>query len=229
MDDINSILNDIKKSALSNILNKDYDLDIDDLKKAEMMDQKNPEILYNLAIAYSKKGLFKTANEYFTRVLNLNISYINSANVKKNMTFCFIQNKDYDKALNILNEIIEDFNSDIQALNMKGYCLEKKGDLKDALKIYREIFRYDRSNLNSLNSTSYLMAVLSIELKSALKIAEFVYKKDRLNPAYNDTLGFVYMKLGNYIEAEKYLQAAALMLPFNEEINEHIKELNSLK
>ena len=106
---------------------------------------------------------------------------------------------------------------------MRGYCLEKKGELKDALKAYREIFRYDRSNINSLNSTSYLMASLGIELKSALKIAKFVYQKDKSNPAYNDTLGFVYMKLGNYQEAEKYLKTASSMLPFNDEINIHIK------
>ena len=228
MDDINNILNDIKKSALGNIFSKDYDLAIDDLKKAEMIDQENPEILYNLGIAYSKKGLFKTANEYFTKVLNLDISYIDSANVKKNIAFCLIQNKDYDKALDILGEVIEDFNSDIQALNMKGYCLEKKGSLRDALKTYREIFRYDKSNINSLNSSSYLMASLNIELQSALKIALFVYGKESSNPAYNDTLGFVYMKLGNYTEAEKYFKAAASMLPFNEEINDHIQELNSL-
>jgi tetratricopeptide (TPR) repeat protein len=229
MDDINSILNDIKKSALSNIFYKDYDLAIDDLKKAEMIDQENPEILFNLGIAYSRKGLFKTANEYFTRVLNLNISYIDSANVKKNIAYCFIQSKDYDKALDILGEVINDFSSDIQALNMKGYCLEKKGNLRDALKTYRVIFNYDRSNTNSLNSTSYLMALLNIELKSALKIAEFVYNKDRSNPAYNDTLGYVFMKLGDYAEAEKYFNAAASMLPFNEEINEHIRELKRLK
>jgi tetratricopeptide (TPR) repeat protein len=229
MDDINNILNDIKKSALSNIFSKDYDMAIDDLKKAEMIDQENPEVLFNLGIVYSRKGLFKTANEYFTKVLGLNIAYINSANVKKNMAFCFIQSKDYDKALDILSEVINDFSSDIQALNMKGYCLEKMGRLKDALKTYREIFNHDRSNINSLNSSSYLMALLGIELNSALKIAEFVYNKDKLNPAYNDTLGYVYMKLGNYTEAEKYFNAAAYMLPFNEEINGHIKELERLK
>ena len=229
MDDINNILNDIKKSALSNIFSRDYDLAIDDLKKAEMIDRENPEILFNLGIAYSRKGLFRTANDYFTKVLNLNIAYINSANVKKNIAFCFIQSKDYDRALNVLDEVINDFSSDIQALNMKGYCLEKTGSLKDALKTYREIFNYDRSNINSLNSSSYLMALLGIELKSALKIAKFVYNKDKSNPAYNDTLGYVYMKMGDYAEAEKYFNAAAYILPFNEEINEHIRELDRLK
>ena len=72
------------------------------------------------------------------------------------------------------------------------------------------------------------MAKLEIELKSALKIAQFVYQRDKLNPAYNDTLGFIHMRLGNYNEAEKYLSSAASMMPFNNEINEHISEFNKL-
>jgi len=229
MDDINNILNTIKKTALSDLFSGDFDSAIDELKRAEMLDRENPEILYNLGIVYCRKGLFKTAYDYFQQVLQLKTSYINSAVVKKNIAFCLIQNEIYNEALNYLDEVITDFNSDIHALNMRGYCLEKKGELKNALKAYREIFRYDRSNINSLNSTSYLMASLGIELKSALKIAKFVYQKNKLNPAYNDTIGFVYMKLGNYKEAEKYLKSAASMLPFNNEINEHIKELNSLQ
>ena len=229
MDDINNILNTIKKTALSDLFSGDFDSAIDELKRAEMLDRENQEILYNLGIVYCRKGLFKTAYDYFQQVLQLKTSYINSAVVKKNIAFCLIQNEIYNEALNYLDEVITDFNSDIHALNMRGYCLEKKGELKNALKAYREIFRYDRSNINSLNSTSYLMASLGIELKSALKIAKFVYQKNKLNPAYNDTIGFVYMKLGNYKEAEKYLKSAASMLPFNNEINEHIKELNSLQ
>lgn len=229
MDDINNILNDIKKTALNDLFTGDFDSAIDDLKKAEMLDRENPEILYNLGIAYCRKGLFKTASDYFGKVLNLKISYINTAIVKKNIAFCLIKNENYNDALTFLDEVITDFESDIHALNMRGYCLEKKGELREALKAYREIFRFDRSNLNSLNSTSFLMASLGIELKSALKIAKFVYEKDKLNPAYNDTLGFVYMKLGDYNEAEIYLKTASSILPFNNEINFHIKELETLK
>jgi len=194
-----------------------------------MLDRENPEILFNLGIVYCRKGLFKTAYDYFLQVLQLKTSFINSAVVKKNIAFCLIQNEVYDEALTYLKEVITDYKSDIHALNMRGYCLEKKGELKEALKAYREIFRYDRSNINSLNSSSYLMASLGIELDSALKIAKFVYQKNKSNPAYNDTIGYVYMKLGNYPEAEKFLNAAGNMLPFNSEIKLHLKELGDLK
>ena len=229
MDDINNILNTIKKTALNDLFSGDLDSAIDELKRAEMLDRENPEVLFNLGIVYCRKGLFKTAYDYFQQVLQLKTSFINSAVVKKNIAFCLIQNEIYDEALTYLNEVITDYKSDIHALNMRGYCLEKKGELREALKAYREIFRYDRTNINSLNSTSYLMASLGIELNSALKIAKFVYQKNRSNPAYNDTIGYVYMKLGDYKEAEKYLKAAEAMLPFNREIKRHIKELTELR
>ncbi len=229
MDDINNILNAIKKTALNDLFTGDYDSAIEDLKRAEMIDRENPEILFNLGIAYCRKGLFKTSYEYFLKVLNLKTSYINASIVKKNIAYSLIKIEDYGTALRFLNDVISDFKSDIHALNMKGYCLEKKGELREALKTYREIFRYDKSNINSLNSTSYLMASLGIELNSALKIAEFVYKKETTNPAYNDTVGFVYMKLGNYKKAEQYLKSAASMLPFNPEISSHLKELDNLQ
>ena len=229
MDDINSILNSLRQSALNNIFTRDYDTAIGELKKAEMIDRDNPEILFNLGISYSRKGLYKTASEYFLRVLSLKFSFIDSVIVKKNIAFCYIQNHLFDDALTILNEILKDYESDITSLNMKGYCLEKKGELTNALKIYRKIFHYDKTNINSLNSASYLMALLNIELKSALKIARFVYQKDKSNTAYNDTVGYVYLKSGNIREAEKYLKKAASIMPFSPEISEHIKELEFLK
>lgn len=228
MDDINSILSDIKKSAFDNLFSMDYDAAISELKKGEMLDRGNPEILFNLGIAYCRKGLFNTALDYFLKVLDLKTSFIDKASVIKNIAFVLINKREYDSALNHLNSILADYRSDVHALNMKGYCLEKKGDLKEALKIYREILLHDKSNVNSLNSTSYLMAVLGIELESSLKIAQFIYNKNSDNPAYADTLGYIHLKLGNYSEAEKYLKKAASIVPFDPEISQHLKELNNL-
>lgn len=229
MNDINQIINSIKQSAINFIISRDYDTAIEELKRAEIIDRDNPEILYNLAISYSRKGLYKTAYDYFKKVLLLHISFIDNMHVKKNIAYCLINMHEYDKALEYIHEILKSSDEDIYALNMRGYCLEQKGLFRDALKTYREVFRYDKSNINSLNSAAYLMAKLEIELKSALKISKFVYRKDPSNPAYNDTLGYIYMKLGKYKEAERYLTHALEILPFNKEIHEHNNELNHLR
>lgn len=229
MDDLNNSVKSILKSATGSLLSYDYTTALEELKKGEVLDRNNPEILYNLGIAYTRLGLHKTALEYFNRVLSLEALFIDAHNVLRNIAFCLIHLENYTEALETLDTILKDFPSDIAALNMKGYTLEKSGRINDSIRTYSEIFRHDKSNLNSMNSTAYLMAKQGINLKKALEIAEYVYKKNSTNPAYRDTLGYIYMKSGDYDLAEKHLKAALRDMPFSNEIAEHIKELKVKK
>lgn len=225
MNDLNSEVKSILKSASGSLLASDFDKALEQLKKAEVLDRDNPEILYNLGISYSRLELYKTALEYFRRVLSLQSKFIDILNVKKNISFCLIHLEQFSESMLLLDEVLSDSPSDIAALNMKGFCLEKTGKINEALRTYSTIFRYDRKNLNSMNSTAYLMAKQGIELTKALEIAKYVHMKNRSNPAYNDTLGYIYFKTGNYEDAGKYLQLACTEHPFNEEISGHMKEL----
>lgn len=225
MNDLNSSIQSILKSAAGSILSSDYASALEELKKGEVLDRDNPEILYNLGIAYTRLSLYKTALEYFNRVLSLNFQFIDVLHVKKNIAFCLINLEQYDEALKSLDNILSDFHSDIQALSMKGYCLEKTGRMNDSIRTYSEVFKYDKSNLNSMNSTAYLMAKLGINIKKALELAEYVNRRDRNNPAYRDTLGYIYLKSGNYEQAEKHISAALKEMPFSSEIASHMEEL----
>ncbi len=225
MDDLNSSVKSLLKSAAGNLLSYDYSTALEELKKGEVLDRDNPEILYNLGITYTRLGLYKTALEYFGRVLSLESRFIDIHHVKKNIAFCLINLENYSDALKNLESILHDFPADVPALNMKGYCLEKSGRVNDSIRTYSEIFRHDKSNYNSMNSTAYLMAKQGINLKKALEIAEYVYRHNRSNPAYRDTLGYVYLKSGDYDRAEKHLKAAFRDMPFSNEIASHIEEL----
>jgi len=225
MNDLNSNVKSILKSAAGSFLASDFDKALEQLKKAEVLDKDNPEILYNLGISYSRLELYNTALEYFRKVLELESKYIDMLNVKKNISYCLIHLEQFSESIHLLDEVLSDSPSDVAALNMKGFCLEKNGKINEALRIYSAIFRYDKKNLNSMNATAYLMARQGIELNKALEIAKFVHTKNRSNPAYNDTLGYVYFKNGNYEDAEKYLRLAYNEHPFDKEIAEHISEL----
>ena len=137
MDDINNILNDLKKSALNNLFTDDFDSAIDNLKKAEIIDRENPEILFNLGIAYCRKGLFKTSHDYFLKVLNLQISYINTALVKKNIAFCMIKNENYNELYSQNKTIYSEYYSALN--NYPEYLIKYdkvKSDLLDARTIF---------------------------------------------------------------------------------------------
>ncbi len=229
MEDINKKIKERIKSAIDCFVTKDYEQAVQELKSAEVLDRDNPEILYNLGIAYSRMGLYNTAIENFLRVLSLSFTFIDSHTVRKLIAFCYINMEKYSNALKYLDVILGDTVSDLQALNMKGYCLDKEGHPKESLDSYREILKFDKNNTSSINSTAYILAKNNIKLEAALKMAKYTVEQNSENPSYIDTLGYVYMKLGINNEAEKMLKKAETILPFNEEIKQHLEELEKNK
>jgi tetratricopeptide (TPR) repeat protein len=112
---------------------------------------------------------------------------------------------------------------------MKAYCHEKTGNPDKALSLHREILFMDKNNLNSINACAYLMAKNPENLDKALKLAQIACSKDKGNGAFFDTLGYIMLKMGNLDKAEAYLKKAEQIIPFNDEIKDHLEELSLLK
>ena len=131
MDDLTGI-NKIIKSALDSFFIKDYDTAINELKSAEVLDRENPEILYNIAVAYCRMEFYNQALDYFKKVLSLKMTYIDSTKVKKLIAYCYINMDKYKPALQFLNQLTGDEIKDPQILSMKAYCHEKTGSFDKA-------------------------------------------------------------------------------------------------
>ncbi len=228
MDDLTGI-NKIIKSALDSFFIKDYDTAISELKSAEVLDRENPEILYNIAVAYCRMGFYNQALNYFKKVLSLKMTYIDSTKVKKLIAYCYINMDKYKSALQFLNQLTGDKLKDPQIIAMQAYCYEKTGNPEKALSLHREILFIDKNNLNSINACAFIMAKDTGNLDKALKLAEIACSKDKGNGAFFDTLGYIMMKMGKLDKAEAYLKKAEQIIPFNEEIKEHLKELSLLQ
>ena len=222
-------IDEITRSALERFFVKDYHNAISELKSAEVIDRDNPEILYNIGIAYCRIEFYNAAIEYFNRVLSLKLQFVDSMQVKKLIAYSLIKMEKYSKALEYLNQIDSPSLKDIQIMSMAGYCYEKKGDYEKALQLHKDILKIDKKNLNSVNACAYIMAHLNIDLENALKLANYACSIERNNPAFLDTLGFALIKAGKIKEAEIYLKKAEQIMPFSEDIKNHLEELKKLK
>jgi|GEM_PF-6537852 len=226
MDNINSKINFLKQKAFNSIFVLDLDEALKNLQAAEVIDSKNPEIIANLGIVYFKKELFSTASEYFEKLIALNSGFIDEIKVYKLLSICYLNTDNFDKSLIYINKVLLLKNDDVDILNIKAYCLNKKGDINSAISIYKYILKIDNCNKTSLNSYSYLLARKNIKINEALNIMLKIYEEN--NAAHNDTLGFIYMKLGDVDNARKYLYKAKDLKPFNKEIIQNIQSFNKL-
>ncbi len=216
-------------SAMKKFIIRDYESAIRDLKAAEMLDKDNPEILYNIGINYCRMGLDRSAIQYFKKVINLKQSFIDSLIVKKLLAYALIHMKEYEESLELIQQVLQLVPMDTAALNMKGYCHEAMGKHEDALHVYASIIEHEKDNYNAYNSIAYILSKTGVDLSKALTCAQIAYNSNNENPAYLDTLGYVYLKMGTIDLARQYLSQALQKAPLSEEIKDHLKECENNK
>jgi tetratricopeptide (TPR) repeat protein len=222
-------IQNILSSALQALADSNFEKALDEFRAAEIADRDNPVILFNIGITYTRLGLFKTAIDYYQRIISLKSGFIDIHSVKKNMAYCYIRTGNYSEAVKLLDDVLSLFSEDTDALNMKAYCFQQLNMPEKSLEIYMNVIQKDRKNITGINSTAYLMALNNTQLESAYKLARHVAGKFSHNPAYLDTLGYICIKTGRLAEAEKHLSKALGILPFEKEIIEHYEELIKIK
>lgn len=205
---------------------------MDDLDEAKILledalekDRDNPEIYYNLAIVYMKEGSYRQAASQLKTVLTSSMTTVDLIQTKLLLSYCYICLAKYDLCAPILVSLIQAVPGNTTALSLLGFYYEKTGNIDKAIESYKNILSFDKNNANAHNSFAYLSALHGKDLNAALSSARLCIKKDPDNPAYCDTLGFVYMKIGQIDMARKYLKLAQSKMPDSPVIREHIHQL----
>lgn len=104
-----------------------------------------------------------------------------------------------------------------------GHTSWMQGRLDEGLKWYGKALARDPENLNALNGYGYLLACEGKELTKAVTFCRKALDGAPGNPAYTDSLGWAYFKLGSMDEARRYLYEAAESLGEHPESKAHIE------
>lgn len=223
--ELNERVKGFVNSALKSFSARDYATALAALKEAESLDKQNPEILYNLGIAHCKMGQFRESIDYFKKLLKLPFTFVDIITVNKLLSYALILLDELPQAVEYLKNILKLAPNDTTLLNMLGYCFEKKDQYADAVEIYRNIVELDPDNYNACNSLAYILALSNGNLTEALQFVQKALKAAPENPAYIDTLGFIYLKKGNTDLSKEHLKKALSLMPDSEEIREHLQQL----
>lgn len=73
---------------------------------------------------------------------------------------------------------------------------------------YERALQIDSQNALVNNNYAYSLSERGERLHEALSMAEIAVTADPKNSSYLDTIGWIYFKLGNYLEAKRYLEEA---------------------
>ncbi len=104
---------------------------------------------------------------------------------------------------------------------------ERLGHFREAEKRFRALIEADPENSEALNYLGYMMAERGQSLEQALACLQRAVALDPGNAAFEDSLGWIYYRLGQYEEAEAYLQNAARGSRMDPTVYDHLGDVRA--
>jgi tetratricopeptide (TPR) repeat protein len=102
---------------------------------------------------------------------------------------------------------------------------EKMKRYEDAEREFRKLISEDPENASALNYLGYTLADRNIRLNEALEMIQRAVKLEPDNGAYLDSLGWVYYRMGDLENAERYLVRAVEKFSKDPTVHDHLGDV----
>ena len=205
----------------------DYHNAIEALLALDVVFEDDPETAYFLGLSYTQLGDFDKAESFFDTVLRYDIHVLRVFQSSMVLSYIYSITEKYDQAIRLILQVIDEGFESAQIYSTLAYCCHAGGNLSKALDYLEKAIELEPDNPNSLNSYGFILAE---EGKSTSSAIDFCLQALENNPeygAYLDSVGWAYYKNGNISEAIRYLRKAHDVWPDDEEIESHLRSIES--
>jgi tetratricopeptide (TPR) repeat protein len=204
-----------------------YQKAIDAFQALHVEYEDDPETSYFLGLSYTQLGDFEKAEYFFDIVIRFDIHILRVFQSSMVLSYIYSITGKYDKAIKLILQVIDEGFESAQIYSTLAYCCHASGNHSKALDYLEKSIDLEPDNANSLNSYGYILAE---EGKSTSAALDFCLKAWKQNPeygAYLDSVGWAYYKNGNITDAIKFLRKAKEAWPDDEEIEIHLRTVES--
>jgi tetratricopeptide (TPR) repeat protein len=104
-------------------------------------------------------------------------------------------------------------------------ALERSGSWDEAVTQFRKLIAKQPDNASALNYLGYMFADRDVHLEEARTMLTKAVELEPTSGAFQDSLGWVYFRLGDFDRAEKHLTEALRLEPFDATLREHVGDL----
>ncbi|MCS7298453.1 MAG: tetratricopeptide repeat protein [Spirochaetia bacterium] len=187
----------------------------------------NYEYNYYLGLTYANLGYFDVALNHLLYASKTNKNYYISIHSNMICGYIYTLREEYKLAENCFREVLKINSQSISALVAIAYVFEKTNRYDQSIIYLKRALEIDPDNPRVLNALAYVYAEREINLSDAVRLARKAVSHQPDSPEIRDTLAWAYYKKGEYIQAMNEIKKAMELLPNNEEILKHYKEISS--
>ncbi len=160
-------------------------------------------LIYGLSLAQMDKHL--EAKPYLKKSVDLNPDDVNSLS---SYAYTLSKLNENELAVSYLSQALKIKPDDVNLLGTLGLIYDAMEKWAECDSVYERALQLDSLNSVVNNNYAYSLSERGERLDEALRMVNISLEADPENPSYLDTIGWIYYKLGNYLEAKKYLEKA---------------------
>lgn len=141
------------------------------------------------------------------------------------MADMLITQKEFVEAVDLLSRGLELYPEDDMMFFQMGALQERQGSFKKAEDNFRQALMVNPENPLVLNYFGYMLVEQGSRLEESLKYIKKAVEIDPYNPAFLDSLGWVYFKLQRFEPARSHLEEASRLSGGDPVIEDHLGDL----
>ncbi|HTK81936.1 MAG TPA: tetratricopeptide repeat protein [Bacteroidota bacterium] len=207
--------------AIDNVVRDDSGA-LQNYRKVKELASWNPDGWVGIASIYYDQGKFDEAISLLSEAKNV---------VPDEFRIYFLLGISYQRlhknvdAAMALEKSIQLNDKSIDALTALGLVYDEMKLHTDSDSMYERAIRLDPTNHLLLNNYAYSMAERGTQLDRALAMSKEAVRQQPTNQSYLDTYGWIYYKMGQYEDAERYIRKAIEFGSVSPVIHEHLGDI----
>ncbi|MBN1685987.1 MAG: tetratricopeptide repeat protein [Spirochaetales bacterium] len=196
---------------------------LEELKGLSSDPSSNPELCYYLGLCHTQLGQYDEALLYLEQVVTTDLNILHIYQSRMILSYIYTKTGRFKLAEFELESLLSAGYESAQVYAAYGYVCYQSGRTDEAISHLNEALTLDPDNVNAMNSLGYVLSEEGKHLERALVLCRRAVEKKPENPAYLDSLGWVYFKLGRISEARATLRKALSGSGGNKEIAAHMR------
>ncbi len=194
------------------------------LRRVTELAPTNPDGWVYLASLYFERNDFQRAAEVLEQAKKI---LPEAARVHFLLGLSFQRLKRTEDAARVLERARLLNPKDVNTLSALALVYDEMKRHEDSDRLYEDALKLDPHNHLILNNYGYSMAERGEHLERALAMAKEAVQQQPENPSYLDTMGWVYFKLGQHEEAERFVRKAVEKGEASAVVHEHLGDIYS--